>query len=202
PEKSIFAIQVEVDAELTADGTLKGSVTSTQRGYPAQMVRRQKADGTSDAELFKRVLFDRFSQIEVEDAQVENVSDYDQPIEISGQFTIERYSASFSDGLGYRPMLVGALAENPFEDRKRKLPITLNAPEKLDVSYQITLPPGFGLKEGRQNRRLSLSGAGFEESYAVEGNKLNYEFHIDISRTHFSTDYFPQLYQLYERWVE
>lgn len=201
PEKSFFAIEVDVTADLNPDGTLTGQIVSTQNGYAAQMIREQIADGLSEAELFKRVLFDRFSQIEVENVQVENVQDYNQPVKLTGQFTIERYAASFTDGLGYRPMLVGALAENPFKDRNRDLPITLNAREKLDFSYHITLPAGFELKEGRQNRSLNFAGAEFTEAYAAEENMIQYDFHIDINRTHFSVNVFPQLYRFYERWV-
>lgn len=202
PKKSIFDIQVEVNAELNPNGTLSGSIVSKQKGYPAQNIREQKADGTSDIEIFRRTLFDRFSQVKVENVQVENVYDYDEPVKVSGQFTIERYATSFSNGLRYRPMLIGSLMENPFKDTDRDLPIILDAPEKLDVSYTLSLPPGFSSKQGKQNRTLSLAGAEFEESYNMQQDELNYEFHIDISRKNFSTDYFPQLYSLYERWVE
>ncbi|HEX6982676.1 MAG TPA: DUF3857 domain-containing protein [Balneolaceae bacterium] len=202
PEKSIFDIQVEVNAELQSNGTLSGRIVAIQKGYPAQIIRQQKASGTSDTEIFKRILLDGFSQLTAENVEIKNLNEYDQPVEITGEFIIERYALSFSNGLRFRPMLVGALPENPFENKDRDLPITLDAPEELDVSYSISLPPNYSLKQGQQNYTLSLPGAEFEESYSIRENKLNYEFHVDINRTHFRAAYFPQLYRLYERWVE
>ncbi|HET6528208.1 MAG TPA: DUF3857 domain-containing protein, partial [Balneolaceae bacterium] len=187
PEKSVFDIQVEVDAELQSNGTLSGTITAVQKGYPAQIIRQQKADGASEKEIFKRMLLDGFLQLTTENVQIKNLDEYGQPIKITGQFTIERYAASFSDGLRFRPMLVGALPENPFENKNRDLPVTLDAPEELDVSYSISLPPNYSLKKGNQNHTLSLPGAELAESYSTRENELDYEFHIDINRTHFST---------------
>lgn len=92
--------------------------------------------------------------------------------------------------------------ENPFEDTNRDLPVTLDAPENLELSYSIKLPSGHSVLEGKQNRSLSLPGAKLEEVYNFREDQMNYEYHINIDQKTFSTEVFPQLYELYERWVE
>lgn len=202
PLESTFEIQVNIDANLRSDGTLSGSINTSQQGYPAQRIRQQMADGTGNAEILKRVLFDGYPEINADSIRISNVANYDKPIELSAQFEIENYATSFTDGLKFRPMIVGYRSENPFSDTNRNFPITLDAPEKLDVSYSISLPQGYSVDDGVQNRSVSLPGADFEERYNFEQGKMNYEYHINIGRKDFSTDFFPQLYNLYKRWVD
>jgi len=202
PDRSTFDIQVDIEAELQSNGTLQGTVSSQQSGYPAQLIRQQIWDGNAEAEILRRALFDRFTQLTTREVSIKNINGYDRPIELSAGFEIENYATSFTDGLKFRPMIVGYQAENPFKDTNRKYPITLDAPEKLDVHYSITLPNGYAAEQGIQNRSLSMPGAQFREIYDMHPEQMEYEYHIDISRKEFSTDLFPQFYSLYQRWVD
>lgn len=201
-ENSRVDIQVQVDGQLQADGTLRGEVVSFQRGYPAQLIRQQKANGRSDAEVLRRTLFDGYGQIRLNDVTIREFESYSGPVEVRGQFEIENYAASFTDGLRFRPMVVGYQRENPFKDTSRDLPITLTAPEQLEVHYNIELPRGFEAENTTQGNELNFPGAHFQESYAVERGTLSYDYKIDIERQNFAVDQFEQLYALYERWVE
>lgn len=202
PDKSIFDIQVQIDANLRSDGTLEGTVGASQRGYPAQRIRQQRADGMSDAEILEQTLFDGYPDLKAENIRIKNIDDYAEPIQLSAQFEIEKYATSFTDGLKFRPMIVGYRSENPFSDTNRNFPITLDAPERLDVSYSISLPAAYSAEEGIRNQSVSLPGADFEEIYNIDEGKMDYEFHINIEQKDFSADFFPQLYNLYKRWVE
>lgn len=201
PDKSNFEIQVRIDAGLHADGTLSGTVHAAQIGYPARLVRQQRADGTPDPEILRQTLFDGYPQMTTDSVRIESLNNYGQPVEIFARFEIENYATSFTDGLKFRPMMVGYQSENPFDDTNRKFPITLDAPEKLDISYSIDLPSGYFVEERKQNQDLTLPGAAFRETYDMQQGRLDYEYHIDISRKEFPTEYFPQLYDLYNRWV-
>ncbi|SHG02476.1 protein of unknown function [Fodinibius roseus] len=200
--ENMVGIQVGVEGQLQANGTLSGAIVSHQRGYPAQIIRQQKADGQSDAEVLRQTIFDGYSQVSVSDVRITNLNSYEEPVEIRAGFEIERYATSYTDGLRFRPMLVGYQMENPFEDSDRDLPVTLNAPEHVQVSYDIALPRGFAAASGRESHTLDLPGAVFEESYDMQTGKLNYEYTIDIGRQHFPVEQFDQLYRVYERWVE
>lgn len=202
PRNSTFDIDVNIDAELQSDGTLEGTVKAQQRGYPAQRIRQQRADGQRGVEILKRALFESYPRLTASNIRLTNTDSYDQPVELSADFEIENYAISFTDGLKFRPMIVGARSKNPFKDTDRRYPITLDAPEKLDVSYSIALPRGYSAKEGRQNRSLNFPGAEFQEKYDMRQGELNYEYHIDIGQKEFSTDLFPQLYKLYKRWAD
>lgn len=201
PQKSRFDIAVNVDANLQTDGTLEGSVRVRESGYPVQRFRHQRADGRSGVNIIKRTLFNGYSKLKLDSVQVENADSYNRPLEIRARFEIEDYAASFSDGLEYRPMILGYRRQNPFEDKQRDLPVTLDAPEKLQLSYSISLPSGYTAELKGRDQTVQFEGASFRESYDQTGQKLNYEFQIDIRDHKFSTDLFPPLYELYERWA-
>lgn len=201
PDKSVFDISVDVDAELDADGTLRGTVEGVQQGYPAQIARQKRADGSSDSEILRQTLFDGYPQLAMENVKVENIMSPSEPVEFSAWFEIEDYATSFTDGLQYRPLIVGYRDENPFSGFDRNLPITLDAREKLDLSYSIKLPQGYSVDKD-DDQTIKFSGAGFEEQYDNESGQLNYRYQINIGRRNFSPDYFPPLFKLFERWVE
>jgi len=202
PGMSKFDIKVNLDAKLTSKGDLRGSVIAYPSGYAAQRIRKQRTDGMSNVDILKRTLFDGYAKMTANNVTISDIDNYGKPIKILADFTIPDYATSFTDGLKFRPMIVGYRRQNPFKNSSRKLPVTLDAPEKLDVSYSITLPSGYSANSGKENHRLSIPGANFKEDYDINSGKMNYQYHIDIGKKDFSTDEFPQLYRLYQRWVD
>ncbi len=201
PDKSLFDIQVQIDGQLERDGTLRGTIEAVQQGYPAQIIRQQKADGSSDSEILRQTLFDGYPQMRATDVIVNNAEKYGQPIAITADFKIENYATDFTDGLKFSPLVVGYRNENPFSGPDRNLPITLDAPEKLNLSYSIALPQGYSVAV-TGGRTIRFSGAEFVERYDNTTGQLNYRYQINIDQRNFSADYFPSLYKLYNRWVE
>lgn len=201
PPASRFDIQVAFDGALSETGTLSGSINIVEKGYPAREVRRQQANGKNEIEILRSTLFERYPDMAIDNAEIITDARSDS-VMLSAQITIGNYAQSFSNGLEYPPMLVGHRQQNPFKSKDRSLPVTLDAPERLNVSYSVDLPSGFSVEEERQNRSMSLAGAKFQEQYNVQEDTLHYGYQIDISRKIFSTTLFPDLYNLYERWVE
>ena len=201
PDKSMFSIQVDMEATLQRNGTLTGSVISLNEGYPAQLMRQQYADGQSITQVILQAVFDGYTNAELSEASLQNLQTHDQPAKIETSFTLPDYAVSYSSGLEFRPMVVGYLMRNPFSDAQRELPVTLDAPEKLDLRYHINLPEGYSVKQLPQDRTIALPGATFAEHYSVNGQTLEYAFQIDISRKKFAPDLYPRLLNLYNRWV-
>lgn len=202
PSSSVFSIRVFLRGELDSKGNLSGSVEARSGGYPARVIREQVAGGMGEEGILRQALFDGYSRLRLTGAALENVQNYREPVRLSGEFALPGYATSFTDGLEFRPMVVGYLRSNPFESPSRDLPVTLDAPERLDLRYEIAIPEGFAPREGRGSRSLQLDGAYLREEYDTSGDTLRYEFHIDISQIKFRQEQFPQLIRLYERWVE
>lgn len=202
PSRSNFAISIKLKATLDANGNLSGTMHSESSGYPAQAVRQKFANGDRAEQIISQAVFDGYGNIRLASTQLENLHSYEEPVVFNTNFSIQNYATSFSNGLQFRPLVVGYLMSNPFNEGRRDLPVTLDAPEKLDLVFEISLPRGFGLEQGVQNHSVELPGARLSESYDMEERLLRYGFHIDISRKRFGPELYPQLLNLYKRWVQ
>ena len=202
PVKSLFDISISMEGRLDEEGNLTGTVRARSAGYPVQVIRQKRYNGDNVSAIVRQAVFDGYSKASLQDPKLENLHSYQEPVTVESRFRLPRYGTSFSDGIEFRPMVVGFLLSNPFQDERRDYPVTLDAPEKLNLSYEIEIPDGFEVQAGYQNKAIELPGARFAESYNFSDGLLRYEFNIDISRKSFEPDLYPQLLKLYERWVE
>lgn len=202
PEKSVFDLSIFLDLQLSEEGDLSGTLTANTKGYPTQQILSELHAGRTENEVAAAMFLEMYSEAEIAHSNIkirEGLS-RDAAVEIS--FRIENYAVSFSDGIEFRPMVVGYLFRNPFESTQRRVPITLDAPEKLMINYQLTLPDGYGIDDTGETMQTRLSGAELNEHYAIMDDNLRYSFEIDITRKEFPAEMYSQLRRIYERWVE
>lgn len=201
PEQSLFELDIDIDASLSTNGTLSGTLTAQTRGYPSQNIREELNSGTPVSEIIKQTFFEVYSEAEMSEGSLEINPQNRNIVDVVTNFEIPNYAASFRDGIEFRPMVVGYIFQNPFESTERRVPITLDAPEKLSIHYTVDLPDGFVVDEMGETRATSLQGAALREEYISEGNNVEYSFDIDISQKEFPADVYSQLRRIYERWV-
>lgn len=202
PDNSVFAINISIDGQLDAQGNLTGEMKAQHSGYPAQTIRRQLTNGEPELSILQQTVFDGYAEVNLSDVKLSDVFAYEQPVSMQARFALDSYATSFTDGLQFRPMIVGYLMNNPFEEEKRDLPVTLDAPERLSLTFRIRIPEGYTLGSGAKDRAISLPGAHLTESYKVKGQTVRYKFNIDITRKQFRPGQYPRLLDLYKRWVE
>jgi hypothetical protein len=202
PVRSVYAFRVDIHASLDRSGNLSGRLQAQNGGYPARKVREKKGQNAADPQIIAQLFFNGYSKVQISDATAKPSGKDGSQMNISGRFKIKNYAVSFKNGLQFRPMVVGYLRHNPFRDSTRTLPITLDAPEHLNLTYHIQLPQGMKLTKQPQNRTIRLPGAVLKERYNVDGSTLQYQFKIDIYRKNFSTGLYPRLLSLYQRLVQ
>ncbi|MFO7800302.1 MAG: hypothetical protein R6V22_11045 [Rhodohalobacter sp.] len=202
PRKSVFNLWVGIEGDLNQNGRLSGIIRAETTGYPSREVRRSLAGGESESDIIKKIFLDIYPEVELSNTEI--VVDELNPdiISIQSGFEIPNYAVSFTEGLEYKPVIVGYLYQNPFESTNRRVPITLDAPEHLFVNYSISLPEG-AETENLQGRQITeLPGAELSEEYDISDGQLTYSFGVNIERKQFSSDDYSQLRRIYERWVE
>ncbi|HYW35159.1 MAG TPA: hypothetical protein VE868_07125, partial [Balneolaceae bacterium] len=203
PTRSAYSIQVNMHAKLDRQGNLSGTMVARNAGYSAQKIRQKQAEEEPNPLIIKQGILDGYSKVQVSDASIKKATGRgDSSVKISSNFDIKNYAVSYRSGLQFRPMVVGYLKSNPFSDSTRTLPITLDAPEHLNLSYHIQLPDGMKLKTIPQDHTIQLPGAILQERYDMNGSTLHYEIHINIYHKDFPADLYPQLLNFYQRWVQ
>lgn len=202
PRKSVFNLRVGIEGELNQNGRLSGIIRAETTGYPSREVRRSLAGGESESDIIKKIFLDIYPEVELSNTEI--VVDELNPdiISIQSGFEIPNYAVSFTEGLEYKPVIVGYLYQNPFESTNRRVPITLDAPEQLFVNYSISLPEGAETENLRGSQITELPGAELSEEYGISDGELTYSFGVNIERKQFSSDDYSQLRRIYERWVE
>lgn len=202
PERSLFGMEVEIEANLTEDGNLIGTMRAVTEGYPARVLRQEHQQGEAAEEIARNTFFDVYEDAVIRSAEVRMAEGVSNRSEVVAEFEIPRYSVTFSDGIEYRPMIVGYLFSNPFEEASRRAPVTLDAPEHLKFRYTIHLPEGFDSDAGSGSSSTGMRGADLNEEYLADGNRLEYAFRINITRNEFEAAEYGELRRIYERWVE
>lgn len=200
PEKSVFDFDVNIEAELDENGDITGRLEATTRGYPSQYIRRDLNRGDSSDEVVKNIFFEIYPEVDISESRIEILDDPDR-VDVQAHFAIPEYSVTFSDGMNFRPMIVGHLFDNPFESTHRRVPVTLDAPERLSIRYSITLPVGFEIEQSQQSRNTRLAGAELTEIYSASSRNVDFSFDIRIRRKEFSVDAYSRLREIYQRWV-
>lgn len=201
PESSRFVLDLALDAELSEYGELSGKIRIRSEGYPAREMERRLRSTESPAEVIQESFFSIYSDAVIESAQVEP-AEREGEVALSARFRIPGYGYSFREGLQFQPLVIGHLFQNPFPGASRTVPVTLDAPERLDVKYRISLPPGYGVEQTRGSEVTRITGAELREEYRLEGRELNYTFGVRIDRVEYSPDEYRDLRRFYNRWVE
>jgi transglutaminase-like putative cysteine protease len=201
PEQSRFYLDVELNASLTEEGDLHGTIRGITDGYPAREIRRDADRGVSSEEIARETFFEVYPDAELSGSRVESGEGDRNRMIVEADFSIPHYSVTFSDGMEFRPMVVGYLFGNPFEESERRVPVTLDAPEYVSIRYSVQLPEQFESDADEGAFSTQLRGASLNEEYRADGRSLEYRFDVDISRREFSPDEYLQLRRIYERWV-
>lgn len=202
PKRSEFNIRVEVKAAVDSSGNLAGSMQAEVSGYPAEIIRKRIARQEAADDVVRDALFDGYSGVALEDVSFKRLGKPDQPVTLQARFDIDNYAVSYQSGLEFNPMIVGYLNRNPFQKEKRKVPVTLDAPEKLEITYQIDFPKGYRIEKAAENHQKQIPGAMLNEQYAVSGRTIRYHYDIRITHKKFEPELYPQLLDLYQRWVD
>lgn len=202
PQKSTFSFNIRLDAALENDGSLNGTLTAETFGYPSQQIRQKLSNGEPARSVTAETFFDVYPDVNFEQLSVIVDSTNRDRVQFEAQFSIKDYAVTFSEGIEFRPMVVGYLFNNPFEPTERRVPVTLDASEKLSINYSISLPDGYTTDISGETRSTSLTGASLFEEYLSENNRIEYSFDIKITRKEFPAEAYSQLRRIYERWVQ
>ena len=201
PTQSKFSTKVALAATLQPDGTLVGRMETIAEGYAAREIRKLLARGFEKGEVLRSTFLDIYPEVATRNVTITIAEDRTE-VTLAGDVRIVQYATSYRSGLEYRPLVTGYLLSNPIDQSAETASVQLDAPEQLSLHFEITIPEALTLKSEQSNSKTSFEGAYFEEYYRAEEQTLRYGFEIDITKREFTPERIPQLYDLYEKWVD
>ncbi|HKJ33745.1 MAG TPA: DUF3857 domain-containing protein [Balneolales bacterium] len=202
PNRSYFSMKITIHARIDTSGTISGRVVAKNYGYLAQKIRNQLNSSLSNFDIIHEDLFGRYNNPVFSNVKFENIKKLSQPVVVSADFKIPQYAISFQSGLEMEPLVVGYKMKNPLGNNNRNLPVTLQAPEHMEVNFTMRLPRNYRLKQLQNGVSDQIPGASLSFKYNSDARNLRYQFQVSVNRKNFGQDLFPQLINLYEKWVQ
>ncbi|MCB0452617.1 MAG: hypothetical protein KDC94_06935 [Aequorivita sp.] len=182
------------NAQITAEtnGNFKGKVNQASYGYIA-LGKRNSIEEESLQEHIKTQEKDK-AGIEIEDYNVENVSEIEKPLKENYNVTIE--PETVGDKVILYPFFNKTyISENPFKMKERSYPMDFGFPFSNTYLISIDLGNVYEVEQLPKSRTIKLPNDDGEclVTYATEGSNINIRFNMKLNAYRFPSDAYQSL---------
>lgn len=209
PAAGLFFIQdkntvrnvVFVNADIMADGKMKGSAQITNTGYSRiRTVKRYKDEGEKK---FTDALRDNDNNLKISSYKIENLEVDTVPLLQNIDFTLE--TPGTDDNYIYlNPKLFSDLNSDPFINPNRISNIDFGFRNNYSINGHYTIPAGYKVDALPKNAIMMMpdSSIRFKQMASVEDNIITIFYTLDYKRSYFGKDEYSALFQFYKKMYE
>jgi transglutaminase-like putative cysteine protease len=193
---------VRIEAALSPDGTLSGTLRSERHGYSALRARQQVQELGAEVYAAEH-LVDEIAGVETHSVTVSGQDDDTQPLVTELAFAMPGYGQAVGDLMLLNPLLVMRTDENPFKLPSRSYPVDFGYPFRATYEAEITMPEGYVVDEVPQAALLLLPvrAGGYERRVEVEDGVLRVEAETQFNRSVFEPNLYDGLKSFYDKSV-
>ena len=190
-------VSLNANVLLSIEGQLSGKVNIANDGYAA-FSSREKLEGGEES--YKKDSFiNKLSNVQT--SEILNAKNLDKPLLENYDINIESYATLSGDLIYFNPILFLREESNPFVLTTRQYPVDFSSiVDKVSV-YNITIPDGYTVEELPQSKVFSLpeGAAKYTFNISVNSNKIVVMNRLQINKTLFYQDEYPNLREFYTR---
>jgi hypothetical protein len=191
---------IHTEIAINDRGELKGKVNYTCEGYDAHRLR-SNYNKKGEGDYIKDFLSDK--NWEVGKTEFQNMNDVEQSAKQVHEFSVNDYGMLAGNVLYINPFVTGQTKENVFKLAIREYPVDFgSAIEKIYMS-RIAIPDGFSVDELPTPKIMTLPNGAAKYTYNVShiGNSLNVVSSLQINKSLFLQDEYPNLREFYNQLV-
>lgn len=161
--------------ELSADGSLKGSVTDLRFGDLAEYRRSvfSEQDGTKQQEYMQQVIGNDLTAASMTELKVENVDALNKDMTTTFNVQASHFASFTGPLLMVRPRVLGSDALD-VDHRARYVAINLEQTMQITDDYDIKLPDGYTVDELPDPVKVDVGFASYVSSTEVHGRMMHY----------------------------
>jgi hypothetical protein len=161
--------------QLSADGTLKGSVREKRFGDVSERRRNlaMKANEKEQQETMDRSVSEDFTSVSLTELTFADAGTLSKDVVTSFDLTAAGFASKTGPLLMVRPRVYGSYGLN-VDHKTRKVPIDLHQTMTAHDDFEIELPAGYTVDEKPDAVKLDLGFAAYESKTELDGNKLHY----------------------------
>jgi hypothetical protein len=182
---------------LSADGTLQGSVTETRMGASSGSERHYFAANTEkeQREFVEKRLRQDFSSFQLASESSENTKDLKEKFVVKYQLSAPAYAKPAGTLLLVRPRVVGSDAE-ALNDKPRSYPIDLEMEGTWRDSFDLTIPAGYAIDEVPDPIKMDAGFATYQSEVKADGSVLRYSRELVVKQLALKPDEYEKLRKL------
>ena len=187
--------------ELSPTGRLDGAVREVRWGAPAAS-RRAHLLGAQVSErrkVLENFLSNFLGGFALQDAEEENLEDFDKSLVLRYRFTATNYAQAAGDLLLVRPCVLGQKSWDLLEGEERKHPVEFSNTTLESDSYEIALPEGYEVDELPPAVEIDSPLGAYRSQVDVEGNVLRYRRTYEIRDVLVGSDRLDELKKFFRR---
>mgnify|MGYP003579633790 CR=1 FL=1 len=183
-----------------ADGIIKGKVSLDRSGYSAH---RSRKNYLSKAESDYIKDFIGSHSWEISKSEFKNAKEIDQSFKETHELTINDHATASGDVIYLNPFITMQEVENPFKSEKREYPVDFGSPQEKMYLSKIVIPQGYTPDELPKPQIFVLpeNSAKYVFNVVVMGEVINITSHLQINKSLFVQDEYPDLREFYARVV-
>lgn len=183
--------------ELSADGSLKGSVTDLRFGDLAEDRRHvfSEEDGTKQQEYMQRVIGNDLTAASMTGLKVENVDALNKDMTTTFDVQASRFASFTGPLLMVRPRVLGSDALE-VDHKARHVAINLEQTMQVTDDYNIELPVGYTVDELPDPVKVDVGFASYMSSTEVHGRMMHYSRTYTVRQVTVPAEKYAQVQQL------
>ena len=182
---------------LSADGSLKGSVTDKRYGDVAEDRREVfgHAEVKKQQEYMDHVVARDLMAATVTGLKVDNVSALNQALTTNFDLDATHYASATGPLLMVRPRVLGSY-ELDVDHKIRKVAIDLHETMQASDDFDIQIPDGYVVDEVPDPVKEDVGFASYESSTVVRGQVLHYSRRFVVKQVTLPPEKYPELQRL------
>ncbi|WP_457270503.1 DUF3857 domain-containing protein [Pedobacter sp. UYEF25] len=192
-----------LDAKLSADGRIVGTIVTSSTGYEAFNKRNEIKKYSSPDEYVEK-LDERLPKLKILKHQIENLDSIENSLTEIYQIEISPMENTGKDELNFSPFFINPILKNPFNLSERTYPVDLGFPSYERIQINIALPGDFELIEKPKDMALGLpnNGGKYFLQTQILGNTLSVGQILEFSEAVYQADQYPYLKEFYSRIIQ
>ena len=189
---------ISIQAQLDANGLLKGNKSSIFLDEASAAKRREWRQAKDSTELIQKM--QERDGIEIQSYRLEGRHDFSPTVKEELTFTKQCDAAG--DLIYLNPLIFIPQRKSPFTAAERMLPIEFPYKQSEMQNVMITLPKGYVVEEVPKPIVIKLDGATARIAYSVLDNMLNIQYMMNIDKNFFASTEYQDMKTFFDRVVE
>ncbi|WP_448103842.1 DUF3857 domain-containing protein [Pedobacter panaciterrae] len=192
-----------LNAELTADGKLKGKLTTYSLGYAA-LKKRQRIIAANSVDEYVEKLDEQMPGISILKHSIENVDSLDNTLVEDYEIEMKVFDNLNADQSYFNPFFINRITKNPFDLNERTYPVDMGAASEERITMIIKLPANISVIDKPKDMSMALTenGGKYLASTSMQDESFVFNEMLQFNKPIYESEDYLSLKEFYSRIIQ